>query len=135
ENVQIATRDQKVVVEANAVVRNIKIVHGAEPYYRVGCAFRAPVSEAPRSTTTAIRDTAVIAGLMRNALVDGEGISIHRLHDPNERVQARRGRVDTYGNQLVLEDAEIDLASFDVVRGTFQIGGNLYSFVTAVRST
>lgn len=135
ENVQIATRDQQVVVEANAVVRNIKIVHGAEPYYRVGCAFRAPVSEAPRSTTTAIRDTAVIAGLMRNALVDGEGISIHRLHDPNERVQARRGRVDTYGNQLVLEDAEIDLASFDVVRGTFQIGGNLYSFVTAVRST
>lgn len=135
ENVQITTRGTQVVLGANAIVRNIKIVHDSEPYYRVGCAFRAATSEPPTSTTTAIRDQAVIAGLVRNALVDGEGITMHRLHDPFERIHARRGRIDTAGGRLVIEDAESDLATFDVVRGTFQTGGNLYAFATAVTGT
>jgi hypothetical protein len=135
DDVRITSHGAQVVNGTNAVVRNVKIVHDAEPYYRVGCAFRPTSTERTRPAAGAIKDKAVIAGLVRNALVDGDGISIHRLHDSGERVQSRQGRVDIVGNQLIIEHDEAGLESYDVVRGTFETGGNLYSFVTSVKSS
>ena len=119
----------------SAVVRYVEQVDepGATPHYRIGCELLPATVAAPASRALRVTEGAARAGLLRAALRSG-GIFLQGLGPDSSGVLAPSGHVDLEKAELLLDAPPLSFEPCEVVRGSFELGGGAYSFVTAVMS-
>jgi hypothetical protein len=135
-------RDGRVGLEGvTAMVRHVAVeptmpsapgLPAPVPRYRVGCEMRErPRELGPPRRTTYIKDFALAAGLVRAALRGG-GVLIEPLEGERPGTFGTRGQVDLAARSFSLTGLAHDLTEHEVVRGQFELGGNIYRFTSSV---
>jgi hypothetical protein len=133
--VEILRGPTRVISDVEGLVRHVRPLPGPRSSYLIGCAFRvAANNDQPRSgraRPVAIRDSARIAVLVRAAL-RGDGLLLSS-EDTGLALPRAAGQVDLERNRVVFS-ADARVAEYEVVRGSFELAGRVYRFLTAVTS-
>lgn len=119
----------------SAVVRYVEQALGAggAPHYRVGCELLPSPPGAQPSKAARLTDGAARAGLLRAALRAGS-LLVESTHADAAGVACTGGQVDLKAGELRLEAPLTPFEPWEVVRGTFELGGGSYRFLSSVKS-
>ena len=107
---------------------------GGGAHYRIGCELASPLRPPTTGKAARITDGAARAGLLRAALRSG-GLYLQDAEGAQAGITCNTGRVDLEHGALELASPFCPFEKLDVVRGTFELGGGSYRFLTAVAST
>ncbi|GAC1345560.1 MAG: hypothetical protein NVSMB23_21860 [Myxococcales bacterium] len=116
-----------------ATVRYVEQVSdpGQAPHYRVGCALSAHPAGRGRGLGIRLSDGVARLGLLRAAL-RGAGIFLHGQDATAPGILCPRGQIDAGQASMTLEAPGAGFEPYEVVRGSFELGGNSLGFVTSV---
>ncbi|MBS2021035.1 MAG: hypothetical protein JST92_01395, partial [Deltaproteobacteria bacterium] len=119
----------------SAVVRYVEQAQGPNvtPHYRVGCELLAALPSAQPVKSSRLTDGAARAGLLRAALKAG-ALSLQTTEGDGAATQIESGHVDLEHGELRLHASLVPFEAWEVVRGTFELGGGSYRFLTSVKS-
>lgn len=123
-------RDEHVCVTARSAT--VRYLSAEKSQYRVGCSFDVTDTQ-PEAAPTSIRQPLRIAGLVQAALQQKR----LRLERPNHTLVFEcEGQVDIGRQTIAVTSPEAHhLAPLDLVRGSFEFGGELFQFASAITST
>lgn len=130
---QVLRGEQLVLQADHAHVRYIEQAHGSDgrPFYRIGCELPAHgTAQIPAGKSLRIDDAAMRLGLLRAASTLG-GIYLQRTEDEGEGILCEAG-LASLAQETLRFDVPSHYQPYDVLRGTFELGGSSYRFLTAV---
>jgi hypothetical protein len=119
----------------SAIVRYVEQVSepGEDPHYRIGCELSRPAEAQGHGRTVRMTDGIACLGLLRAALRTN-GIFLHGQDPGSPGILCSRGQIDVEKGAIVLEAADAPFEPYEVVRGSFELGGSSHTFVTAAIS-
>ncbi len=118
-----------------AVVRYVEQAAepGKQPHYRIGCEVSTAGPVQPPAHGSRFTDGATRAGLLREAL-RGSGILLQGSPGSSGSILCTSGTVEIEKAELAFDAPLSVFEPYDVVRGSFELGGTSYSFVTSAIS-
>jgi hypothetical protein len=120
----------------SAIVRYVEQVSepGEDPHYRVGCELSRLTEARGPGGTVRVSDRVACLGLLRAALRTN-GIFLQGQDPAAPGVLCSKGQLDAEKGAIVLEGPGMPFERYDVVRGSFELGGSSHTFVTSAIST
>jgi hypothetical protein len=120
-----------------AVVRYVEQATepGTQAHYRIGCEVSALERAQAPARSSRFTDGATRAGLLREAL-RGSGILLQGQGPSGSSgsILCTSGKVEIESAELAFDAPLSTFEPYDVVRGSFELGGTSYSFVTSAIS-
>jgi hypothetical protein len=120
----------------SAIVRYVEQVSepGEDAHYRVGCELSRVADARGQGRTVRVTDGVACLGLLR-ATLRTNGIFLQGQDPASPGILCTRGEVDAENSAIVFETTGKPFEPYDVVRGSFELGGSSHTFVTSAIST